>query len=168
MGRRMAVGGVIYSTCHKRRRGVYDPLGQYGSAAASLWNVGRCHQGKLLWGQLPGTCSPASPLSPHPRSCASSMSPPVRRWGGGGVGMESLVALSGHALCARFCAEHPIFCFLCPHNNPHGTDEETEAHRGEGTCPSSRRWYGKKAGVRTQFFLTPDLPSEQLLLICHD
>lgn len=87
---------------------------------------------------------------------------------GGGVGMESLVALSGHALCARFCAEHPIFCFLCPHNNPHGTDEETEAHRGEGTCPSSRRWYGKKAGVRTQFFLTPDLPSEQLLLIFHD
>lgn len=167
MGRRMAVGGVIYSTCHKWRRGVYDPLGQYGSAAASLWNVGDATkesscgvscQGLVLQ-PLPFLHTSDRVLHPCPCPCED---------GGGGVGMESLVALSGHALCARFCAEHPIFCFLCPHNNPHGTDEETEAHRGEGTCPSSRRWYGKKAGVRTQFFLTPDLPSEQLLLIFHD
>ena len=60
---------------------------------------------------------------------------------------ESLTTKTGcleHPQYAWFCAEHLIYCFICPHRYPHFTDEEVEAQRGKGTCPRSHRWYEKK------------------------
>lgn len=108
---------------------------QYGSAAVS--QVGH---GPIWPRRVPresaapaGGRSPVPPLSPHRTLLTWSMSHhPVRGWG-----MEAWRSSSYKTCCPTnprytgLYAEQLIYCFIRLHNDPHLTQEEVEARRGE-------------------------------------
>lgn len=84
------------------------------------------------WGQLPQQRRVLQSLPFHSSQTAQFIHVSISCEEGGWEHKESIITKTcflEYPQYASFCAEHLIYCFICPHNNSHFTDEKVEPQR---------------------------------------